>query len=275
MYELFRQFTVNYPLMVAVLVYWIVIGGLVGAAIGGRKNRMLLGFFSGITLNLIGWIYIAIVADRRPACFDCGRKLVTKESQFFCKHCGKLQARSVSGIKDAPGKLAASAKNSQSSPPPIPRYVVVEKTVPVPAESGEDIVLKLMRNHKNIKENVDVLKSFPRVLDSEKQWKQMSRIEKYFSDNLKQHFELEETVLFPKIISTHGEDEVKNTIKTLVQEHRVITAKMDGIGEMIAKCVFPLHKEEIEEINRSLGDIMATMLAHAKIEDEKIFSLEF
>lgn len=40
--------------------------GLVGAAIGARKNRGGAGFFFGLLLGPLGWLIIAVGPDLRP-----------------------------------------------------------------------------------------------------------------------------------------------------------------------------------------------------------------
>lgn len=63
-----------------------VLFAVVGALIGWRKGRWLAGLLWGAALGPIGWIVVALMAPRGPACADCGH--VNAGSAERCGHCG-------------------------------------------------------------------------------------------------------------------------------------------------------------------------------------------
>jgi hypothetical protein len=73
-----------------VLFLYAIVGGLVGAAIGARKNRAAAGFGFGLLLGPIGWLLVALGPDLRekgPACPYCGGEMVAGKA--VCRHCGR------------------------------------------------------------------------------------------------------------------------------------------------------------------------------------------
>lgn len=253
------QFTVNTSLLYAALIYWVAIGGLIGAIIGMRKNKVVAGFLAGVFLNVIGWILMAFVVDLRPRCFNCGKKMSLNLSTYHCKDCDGQDGR-------------PPAEPHRHAPKEIPSYVMVGQKI---AGDKEDMVYRLIRNHRNIQENLEVMKSFPKEIENEMQWKQLNRVEKYFSDNLKRHFDMEENVIFPRVLEKYNDPDVKRTVDALMEEHKLMRAKMDEVDELLSKKVFPLHKNDIDEINLRVKDVKDMMLAHAGSEDDKIFALDF
>lgn len=59
------------------LTYLVLIGalfGLIGAAIGRRKNRVVAGFIFGFILGPLGWLIVLLGPDYRPEAVKSGGK---------------------------------------------------------------------------------------------------------------------------------------------------------------------------------------------------------
>lgn len=69
-----------------VLLLYIVLGGCVGAAIGGaQRNRAAAGAILGGIFGPLGWLLVAFGPDRRTVCRFCRRPANAKAVR--CPHC--------------------------------------------------------------------------------------------------------------------------------------------------------------------------------------------
>ncbi len=71
---------------------WVVIGGLVGHAIGRMKGRPEAGGLWGALFAVIGWLVIAAGPNHRPKCPECGG--IIEQDVRRCKNCGSELSRS-------------------------------------------------------------------------------------------------------------------------------------------------------------------------------------
>lgn len=68
------------------LLFWAVIAGGIGAAIGQKKGRAGEGFVLGLLIGPLGWLLVAVGKSQGPKCPHCHGEIdkgVTK-----CRHCG-------------------------------------------------------------------------------------------------------------------------------------------------------------------------------------------
>ena len=65
---------------------WLILGPLIGAAIGQNKGRLGAGLFFGLLLGPIGWLIVAVGPDNRRKCPQC--KGAVPEGASKCMHCG-------------------------------------------------------------------------------------------------------------------------------------------------------------------------------------------
>jgi len=68
------------------LVFWFIVGTLIGALIGQSKGRVGAGAFFGFILGAIGWLIIALGPNLKPKCPHCGGVIVVGATK--CKNCG-------------------------------------------------------------------------------------------------------------------------------------------------------------------------------------------
>ena len=74
--------------MEGLVFFWLLIGTLVGAAIGQRKSRPMAGALFGALLGPVGWLLTAVGPDMGPKCPECLGSVVANAHR--CQHCGGL-----------------------------------------------------------------------------------------------------------------------------------------------------------------------------------------
>ena len=72
------------------ILWWFILGGIVGALIGKAKGRVGLGIFLGALFGPIGWAVVALLSNKIPKCPECGGIIV--EGARKCKNCGTTLA---------------------------------------------------------------------------------------------------------------------------------------------------------------------------------------
>lgn len=247
-------FSFNKPMLTAALIYWFVIGGLIGAKIGSYKNKVISGFIAGFLFNGLGWIYLLMISSTRIVCMDCGKPIEFGCDCPKCKSCqGAIAKKPLPPEKQPQGQVQGARAVKQE----------------LNAEY-KDVVIKLMRNHTYISENLEITKIFPEILRKEKQWGNAKKIVDFFRQVAENHFKMEEDVLFPEI-SQCANDETRSVIKILTDEHKDLLFKMEQLEDMLNTALYPLNEEGIEKANQMITEIRDQWIAHADVEDEKIF----
>lgn len=74
---------------------WLILGPLIGAAIGQKKGRTGAGFLFGFLLGPIGWLIVAVGPDMSPGRFCPACKGKVPEGATKCMHCGTDLVRSA------------------------------------------------------------------------------------------------------------------------------------------------------------------------------------
>ena len=62
-------------------------GGIIGWAIGQRRERGAAGFWVGFVLGPIGWVIACFLEDGRPKCRQCLGSV--PRGAVRCMHCGQ------------------------------------------------------------------------------------------------------------------------------------------------------------------------------------------
>ncbi len=136
-----------------------------------------------------------------------------------------------------------------------------------------DIIEKIVAGHRGISEKRDILSKLVRSLDSDAFfWDKAEEISTFFQKEVREHFAMEEAVLFPvlKKVLTAAELAI---FKQIEAEHAPILQKLNGF-----KVVAENHKRYPSKITReqmikSAFEIIEAISAHASKEDENLFPL--
>ena len=69
------------------IAFWVLFGGLVGAAIGSTRRQIFSGLVWGVILGPIGWVIVFMLPDLRAKCPECRGSLPDAQVRR-CRHCG-------------------------------------------------------------------------------------------------------------------------------------------------------------------------------------------
>ncbi|OGS44911.1 MAG: hypothetical protein A2539_04345 [Elusimicrobia bacterium RIFOXYD2_FULL_34_15] len=136
-----------------------------------------------------------------------------------------------------------------------------------------DVIERFIAQHKAVKERLDILEKITKMIDSDTSiWDNVHKMSGFFDKEVKEHFHLEEEVLFPIIRRKLPSDKQK-ILTEIEAEHKPILKKLDEFKEMSAK-----HKKLSSRISREnfikiSMDIIESMITHANKEDEKLFPI--
>jgi len=86
------KFTSSGERLMEWVIGWI-IGTLIGALIGQSKGRAIYGAFWAALLGPIGWLIVALGANVKPKCNECGGVVMLGARR--CKNCGSLIDRLI------------------------------------------------------------------------------------------------------------------------------------------------------------------------------------
>ena len=137
--------------MFGMILFWILIAGGIGAAIGNRTGQAIGGFIFGVLLGPIGWFITALSTGNRVKCPRCCERIDSEAS--ICPKCrSTLTGRNPATGKVVPAPVIDAYKgilkyqntltrrNSPSGEvaPPI--------SMPPPRRAGKDLMLHIARD---------------------------------------------------------------------------------------------------------------------------------
>lgn len=136
-----------------------------------------------------------------------------------------------------------------------------------------DIIEKLIAGHRGLSEKRDILSKLVKALDSDAFfWDRAEDISSFFSKEVREHFSIEEKVLFPvlKKALTGKESE---SLKEIEAEHAPILIKLNGFQIVAENHRRYASKATRDNLIKSAFEIIEDIAAHAAKEDECLFPL--
>lgn len=136
-----------------------------------------------------------------------------------------------------------------------------------------DIVEKLVRGHRGLFEREDIIVRLSRAIDNDAFfWDSAVKVSEFFRKEVRQHFAMEEHVLFPVLRRALPADKLP-VLDAIEGEHGPLREKLAHF-EVISQGHnrFPSRVTR-EELVRAAQDILEPLLEHARREDRELFPL--
>jgi len=136
-----------------------------------------------------------------------------------------------------------------------------------------DSLKRLIRDHEDVSEYIEVLKEILGFLHEEEAWSKIKPIEDFFERNLIDHFKFEEKIVFPTILSRAATPDSIKLILVLQREHGSILKELEEFQKIISENAFPLDKDTNTRLNVVGRKIIDSLLTHASKEDDKLLPI--
>jgi len=136
-----------------------------------------------------------------------------------------------------------------------------------------DQLKRLIMDHKDISEHLEVLKEVMGFLFKEEAWIKMKPIEDFFRRNVIEHFEFEETIVFPPVLLRIATPDSIKLILVLQREHGAILKELEEFQKIISKTAFPCDNETSTRLNVVARKIIDNLIAHSSKEDDMLLPI--
>jgi len=136
-----------------------------------------------------------------------------------------------------------------------------------------DPLRRIIKDHEDVSEYLERLEEILGLLQEQEAWNRVKPIEDFFQRNLIDHFEFEERMVFPVLLSAHATPETIKLILELQKEHGIILKELEEFRRIVSENVSPLDKETNVRQNLVGREIMESLLAHASKEDDELLPI--
>ncbi len=136
-----------------------------------------------------------------------------------------------------------------------------------------DPLRRLIEDHEDVSEYLEDLEGILSFLHEEKAWSKIKPIEDFFKQNIIEHFEFEENIVFPAVLSRCATPESIKLILKLQKEHGSILKELEEFRKIISENVVPFDNQTNAKLNIVGREIIDSLLAHASKEDSELLPI--
>lgn len=136
-----------------------------------------------------------------------------------------------------------------------------------------DVLDRLIRDHENVSEYLEVLEQVLGFLYEEESWNKIKAAEDFFQRNILAHFQFEEKIVFPAILSEIATPDSKKLISELQMEHKSILKEVREFQKIMSENNFPFDKETGMKLGLLIRKIIDGLLTHASKEDDTLLTI--
>ncbi len=136
-----------------------------------------------------------------------------------------------------------------------------------------DVIEKLIAGHREVREREDFARKLFAAIDNEAFfWDNALQVEGFFAKEIKEHFEIEEQVLFPLLHKILPQDKLA-ALDGIEKEHAPIMARFAEFEQIVKQHTRFPSKSTREYFVKVCGEMLELVSAHAHREDRELFSL--
>jgi iron-sulfur cluster repair protein YtfE (RIC family) len=136
-----------------------------------------------------------------------------------------------------------------------------------------DPLIRLIKDHEKVSEFLEDMRKVMSFLHDKEAWSKVKPIEDFFQERIVDHFEFEEKIVFPAILSKAATPETIKLILELQKEHGIILTKLEEFQRIASKSVIPPDEETSAELNFVARKIIDILLMHASKEDDNMLPI--
>jgi hemerythrin-like domain-containing protein len=136
-----------------------------------------------------------------------------------------------------------------------------------------DPLIRLIKDHEKVSEFLEDMREVMSFLHDKEAWSKVKPIEDFFQQYIIAHFEFEEKIVFPAILSKAATPETIKLILELQREHGIILAKLEEFQRIVSNSVIPVDEKTSAELNFVARKIIDILLMHASKEDDNMLPI--
>ena len=136
-----------------------------------------------------------------------------------------------------------------------------------------DPLKRLIKDHEEVSEYLENFEEILGFLYKKETWRKIKPVEDFFKRNVISHFEFEEKIVFPAILSGAATPKSVKLILELHKEHETILRELKEFGKIISENTIPPDKEGKLKLNAVGKRIIDSLLKHAAKEDDNLLPI--
>ncbi|MHB9155255.1 MAG: hemerythrin domain-containing protein [Endomicrobiales bacterium] len=134
-----------------------------------------------------------------------------------------------------------------------------------------DVVEQFIAGHREIAERNDILKKLVSMADNDAFfWDNALKLSGFFKKEVREHFRMEEKVLFP-VLRKALPEEKRGALDRIEKDHAPLLKKLSEFEALSSGHLRYPSKATREELARTAGALLDALLKHAREEDVELF----
>ncbi len=137
-----------------------------------------------------------------------------------------------------------------------------------------DPLKRVIVDHEKVSEYSENLSAIREILHTKEVWDRITPVVDFLKRNVSDHFEFEERVVFPAILSEIGTPEARELILELQEQHETMLKELQRFRKMVPDNAVPsLDRKTNVRLYGIVRSITDALLKHASKEDDELLPI--